>query len=208
MRIDQPSKKPFVYLNRNAYQVVTDHNTKKYEKDMAYVFDNEIFIYKGVYKKDKKMKEGCFYLNSETKKPIFKRSEFYSIKKEDIFYKSEDMESRIRNIIVTTSESSDEILKINKEIKEKNKKKRDRNVDCLNYSINEDDSKIVKMIKEIVNSSNLSMEDIYDKIKDKSKAYNLIYGLRTRKSLKMDIVERWAEILDMEVEVNFVNKDH
>jgi len=206
------SKKPFIAFKKQEYSVdLNMEKKKKYELNTAYLFNDEIFIYKGKVKEGKKLKDGCFYLNSnytnKKDKYIFKKGKYIKINKDNIYFKDLNLENKIRSIIDDTSNFKEVAKEINQEIKEKSKKSRSKDNDFLYYEINDKDNKIVRLIKELVNSSKITMDDLYNKIQDRSKAYNLNYGLRTRHSMKIDIVERWADVLNMNVEVTLVDKE-
>ena len=103
----------------------------------------------------------------------------------------------------------DKIGSVNREIKEEiiqnqrdtetSKTPIGRKVDnCkLEFEINDDDNEFVAFIKEEINNSDLTKEELY-KIYDRSEAYNMIYTLK-QGVLSLTRMKKWLDALGKEL---------
>jgi hypothetical protein len=80
----------------------------------------------------------------------------------------------------------------------------------LRFEINEKDDKIVKGLKEEVNKKEITFKDISnvgERLGEVGYDYNLVYSLKTRHSIQYSSLVKWSNILNMNIEVNFVPKN-
>lgn len=77
--------------------------------------------------------------------------------------------------------------------------------EIISFEKHEDDSQMVAYVKECVNLARISRSEFYSHFPSQREGYNLIYGLRQRRTMTWAYVEKWAEILGLEVRVTFVS---
>lgn len=181
----------------------------------AYVLDNSVYIYKGLYDENltpKQTKNGLYYDANEEAYIVTDDSD---LSVDDIvdtlgsILNNIKKMSTVRNDIKKSSTKSSS-SKSKRDSSASRKKlpagKRTRRDDILNMTINENDNLLVKLIKEAINSSNITMNDIYKE--HDADGYNLFYGLSTRNNLQWESFEKWCAILDMEYDVILQKKKH
>jgi hypothetical protein len=76
----------------------------------------------------------------------------------------------------------------------------------MKFDINEADNDMVKLIKEAVNDKCITFGDYYVHFDSRNTGYNMFYGLQTRHRISWNYVLKWAEVLDLEVDVRLVPK--
>lgn len=81
-----------------------------------------------------------------------------------------------------------------------------KNESYLFYPISEEDSEIIILLKNTINESKLTMQDIYNKL-GSSKGYNLHYGLMKRNEIKLSSLQAWADIMNKKIFVQFTDND-
>jgi hypothetical protein len=71
----------------------------------------------------------------------------------------------------------------------------------IQYEINENDNELVRIIKENINSSKISLQDLYERVGNQSKAYNLFYGLSNRQTITYEKFCQWMKLLNCKHEI-------
>jgi hypothetical protein len=203
--MEQVVRKPFIFLKDKKFPVKPKKNKySKFKKNVGYIFEDKIFVYKGRYVG--REKNGYFYKN-EDGQLVFSKT---SVTESDIFYVKEKKspDSVLKNIINSCKRINNdkEFKEVINEQKKGHVRRGKLSNKPLRFEIFKDDSKVVKHLKEIINDNNVFHEDVYEKIGNKSSGYNLIYGLRTRTAISFENVERWADILNMDIDVQLVSK--
>jgi len=84
-------------------------------------------------------------------------------------------------------------------IKKSNGKEIDTSSGCIYFEIKENDSIIVKKLKELINSKNVRNKTI----SDKGYTYNVVYSLIKRNSIDFKTLEKWCDILNVEMDISF-----
>jgi len=123
-----------------------------------------------------------------------------NIDKEDLFNKIMQMDTIREPEKFEKEPTTEKPKKEKKRLKDSNKFRIKRD-DKLEFEINSEDDLMVRTVKELVNSSNITMGDLYDKIPSQNKAYNLFYGLSTRSTMTWQIFETWMNLLDKNCEI-------
>lgn len=75
---------------------------------------------------------------------------------------------------------------------------------AIELEIKEDDSSIAIALKELINNSGLTIQDIYDK-KTHSDGYNMIYSLRDKNQLGIERLYEWCAMLGKKPVITFVD---
>lgn len=71
----------------------------------------------------------------------------------------------------------------------------------IHMDINEDDSYLVKVLKDIVNNANITNVELYDKV-GQHRGYNMLYGLSKRSNgITWESLEQWLNVLDLSIEI-------
>jgi hypothetical protein len=76
----------------------------------------------------------------------------------------------------------------------------------LYYEPKEDDPPVIALLKETINAARITYKDVYRHF-NKTKGYNLIYGLRERSKITLESIENWAIVLDVELRCSFVQRE-
>jgi len=76
----------------------------------------------------------------------------------------------------------------------------------LKYVIFDEDDDMVKLIKETINEKNITLQEVYNTIGTEGSGWNLVYGLRTRHSISYEGMEKWANVLDMKIEIKLIDR--
>jgi hypothetical protein len=85
---------------------------------------------------------------------------------------------------------------------EDNNSGRSSSEDLLRFRESDEDDKVVRELKRIINQRNYTLKQVMEAGFD----YNLVYGLKTRRSIKLASLEKWAKFLNMDVEFSLIPK--
>jgi hypothetical protein len=182
-------------------------------KDDAYVIKDKVYIFKGNYPPDKtknnrgKKNTGLYRKDDGTFVTVGKSE----LSVDDVIVQKEQNES-LNNLLSsikklepeTTEEKKSKISieRTSQQTKEKRKLNNARRIkrdEIINLTIFDDDDLMVRILKEKLNSSSLTMADIYEALgNDERQGYNLFYGLSTRPNMTWKTFEIWCDILDAE----------
>lgn len=88
-----------------------------------------------------------------------------------------------------------------------NNTKRMKRDQPLQFTINKEDDPMVRVIKERINSSTFTMEDIYNAVENETTGYNLFYGLLIRPNMNWKSFITWCDILGVEPILTIRDKD-
>jgi hypothetical protein len=167
----------------------------------AYIFENLIYIYWGVYNFSDS-KPGL-YLDAENELVLISYPYDKEITSENIVHMN-SKEKLLEDIkkLSTVQHNGKNSEKKKKNIKENLRK---GSKEPIHYKINDEDDEVVRLLKSIINEEQITMQDIYDHFDDNNSGYNLFYGLLQRNSLAFTSVKKWAEVLGKEVIVKFVD---
>jgi hypothetical protein len=83
-----------------------------------------------------------------------------------------------------------------------NQERKAKSEEVLFYPISEDDSDMLIMLKNTVNESQITLQQIYQAV-GSCQGYNLHYGLLTRNEIKLKTLEAWGSILGRKLVVSF-----
>jgi hypothetical protein len=195
-------------------------NRGKAEPNKAYSFRDKIYIYRGFItteeiENDKETKEAPsgVYINSDTDKLVRIRIEDHTYSSNDILV-TEQVSSKNKekfkeifdigkNVAKVEEENKKKKVTTKKTAKEKRKLENDRRIkrnEIIKLRIRDDDNLLVQTIKNEINESEVTMNDIYSYFS--SAGYNMFYGLSTRSTITWEIFEKWCEFLGIEPEIN------
>jgi hypothetical protein len=73
----------------------------------------------------------------------------------------------------------------------------------INYKINEDDDPTLKILKLIINSRRITLQDLSKKLGEKN-SYNLYYYYVKNKTISLPNLRKWLKVLDMKIEITFL----
>jgi hypothetical protein len=174
----------------------------------AYIDEDEsVYVFRGDYQENVSDNIPGMYINSDgelliVEYPLNQKKTVKNIinkklsKKEEIF----NMANKISQIEKTKSKTKPKKTESNNEEKGRNSSQ------VLIFDIADENDDLVRLIKETANERGLTYSDIYDKCDSNNAGYNLIYGLRTRHTMSFESARKWANILDMELNITLVEK--
>ena len=97
--------------------------------------------------------------------------------------------------------------KLEKIAAKKNNKRVASSTQKISYTVQEKDSIEVKKLKEIINKSNITLQDLYDRFPDENlKAYNLYRNLSINFNVQQNTLREWLDILGYELQITFKKK--
>jgi hypothetical protein len=186
--------------------------------------ENHIFKYQGEINNEDEVNEDEFNDDEEIMFYLKPEKAFIYItneKKTDVkYYKEEVPKSNLSSILNNIKSNKDLIskakLNTNKKTTTTSSKPRKTNQprktsvngrikrdEILNININDEDSELVRIIKEIVNNNHITLNFIYSKHKkeDESDAYNKFYGLISRSEMSWNIFKSWLAMFDLGFEI-------
>jgi|GEM_PF-5877443 len=75
------------------------------------------------------------------------------------------------------------------------------NKEKIFYQIKEDDESFVKLIKNEINDSKISLQDLYNSklFKNNSEAYNLYYSLTKHRNITEERLKKWLSVLNKKI---------
>jgi hypothetical protein len=76
--------------------------------------------------------------------------------------------------------------------------------ETITFVINENDDEFKASLKNLINNSGITTQDIYD-IKSQNNGYNMIYSLRKKGQLGIDRIKAWCNILHKKPVLTFVD---
>jgi hypothetical protein len=80
-----------------------------------------------------------------------------------------------------------------------------KNNDVIEFEIKSTDDELVSALKNLINISKLTMQEIYD-IKTQRNGYNMVYSLRKEKSqLGIERIKAWCDILHKKPVLTFID---
>lgn len=79
-----------------------------------------------------------------------------------------------------------------------------KNNSVINFEINEEDNEIAVALKNLINDSEITVQEIYD-IKGQRDGYNMIYSIKRRQQLGLDRLLEWCKVLNKKPVINFVD---
>lgn len=108
----------------------------------------------------------------------------------------------------TSSKSFDNKKTTKKSTKSRglNKNERNKREDIIKITISEDDELFVRVIKEVINESNVTFAELYEYFGERT-GYNMYYGLCTRTAISEQSLSKWCEFLDMEYTLSIRRKE-
>jgi ribosomal protein S25 len=154
--------------------------------------------------------------------------QFYESSEDDRAYNEHDLVERSTNTDVTNKDEYKNKLLENiksmntrpKKNKYENTKKapkkkirclkndtRNKKDDKIKIAIEDDDEVFVRVLKEVINSSNITLNDIYEYFGNQQ-GYNLFYGLNTRSAISEQSLAKWCEFLGCEYMLVIRKKDN
>jgi hypothetical protein len=165
-------------------------NGEIYKEGEIVEFENKRLPFKGIKRDHTILTEGLWY------DPI--KKEFFEEKNNDINL----MKNFLKNKKIKNEFSSIRIKNPSLNFKEKEKSNERLSSDeILYFDINPDDDLMVRVLKETINNSKLTLKDVMDNLEN---GYNLVYGLRTRTSTKFKSMEAWAKLLNKEIKIDII----
>jgi hypothetical protein len=203
------------YVKVNGIFIKVHGKLPKETSDMikgdAYYFkeSKEIYIYYGTVYNDEITKAGL-YISDEDENDVvlleYSEVDEKPITRNDVIQK--DINTNFANNIFDRAKSiedknrkeeesnhkNDEEKKSKRRRKPDNQKRLDRN-DVIHIPIEEDDDVMVSIIKEKINESGITMDEVYNK-KGNQKGYNMYYGLLGRHTISIKSVEDWCDVLN------------
>lgn len=99
-----------------------------------------------------------------------------------------------------------EIEKSNSENISNNKKGRKVKVSILHFDIEDTDNELVEIVKNLINESNITNQDVYDNF-TRHAGWNMIYGLR-KNSISWSRVKQWCNFLGYSIELSVKKIDN
>ena len=105
--------------------------------------------------------------------------------------------------IVNLMVNSEPNTKLLENIRKSNTQRNDD--ELLRYEIKDEDNVLVLTVKEYINSNEIYVGDIYEKL-DQGDGWNLIYGLRKRNAMTWDYFEKWMYVLGTTIDLAIVKK--
>jgi hypothetical protein len=194
---------------------ITELDEDKIKKNHVYMFDGDYYILRGNREEyDSIGKSGIYISEEETEDETTLLIELLpnksngKTKKLDtkLFHEFNGAKksNQLDNIISRISQMNKNNNKKPKKIKlpVNNKVERVRQTpfertcrqNIINYAIKDEDEDFVKILKEVINESNVTLEDLYD-FYDERTGYNMYYGLLKRTSVTEVSIGKWCEFL-------------
>ena len=213
--------KRYIDVNGKPYRYIGSYDklgfekvNEKFEKlkKVAVYYCGEVFPYYGDYDATEKHKSGLYYQkNGKSIKMIKSLYDPLKYTKEDVYEVEVESEENNSNTLTLDASLVDEIKEIKTDAKINEKRKAikkssiQRANDYLKFEINEEDDIMVRLIKERINDSFITMNDVYEKYENEG--YNLYYGLLRRNTITLKSLEKWCNITNSEFEFIIKAKD-
>lgn len=203
------SIRKYIVINGKKYRYIGNYEKlgiekvqAKFEKlkRVAVYYDDYVVPYLGAFDENEKLKYGIYY-DFENENLVYAYNGKYKYTLKDVF---EEEKEESNGFLSLSSDVLNDIknIKTDESIKEKRKAIKKSSIqranDYLKFEINENDDIMVKLIKERINDSLITMNDVYEKYENEG--YNLYYGLLNRNTITLKSLEKWCNITNSEFE--------
>lgn len=183
--------------DENIYSVLPYVPGCDLEKNVGYLKDGLVYIYRGDISKKKRHKSGVFA--DKKGNVIFAMDE----EEKDLFDFKNVSDDTIHSIL-------DQAKKINPKLKKKIMKEINKSSDIYLPELDENDDFLKHLVKLIVREKKVDLKDHKDKFKRAHDASNLKASLEAKTSpdgkrgtLTINNLLKWMEVLEMDIEVVF-----
>lgn len=183
--------------DENIYSVIPYKTGCALEKNVGYLKDGLVYIYRGDISRKKKFNSGIF-----------------TDKKGNVIFAMTDEDKGLfdfKNVSDDTIHSIlDQAKKINPKLKKKIMKEINKSSDIYMPELDENDDFLKHLVKLIVREKKVDLKDHKDKFKRAHDASNLKASLEAKTSpdgkrgtLTVNNLLKWMEVLEMDIEVTF-----
>jgi hypothetical protein len=202
-----------IEINGVFHELIESDDIESYEVDKAYIIEDEVFVYRGLYEKGD-ITPGL-YVDETGEMFVIAYDEGDEKTIADVKEKAERAKRKLPaglndllNDIKSTPKEERQRSKrsVEEDDDDDSSKVKHRSTGPLRYDVNPDDDDMVRLIKETINEKDMTMQEVYEKSASNNAGYNLIYGLRKRNTLTYDSFLKWAEILGMRAEIRLIEK--
>ena len=227
------SSRKYIYDQENDIRYVYDENgdlDNLIEDNVYEVDEDEYYIYRGMTKSsDAHYPSGSMILNSKTRElevigQPYTQADLKTKKEIDLLKSINENMKELSGMQVETKiaqaisgpvrrkkRSESKIDEDDEEETPKKKRHRSKNMSSkdskINLEIEDEDGRLVRIIKEKLNNGNYTLSDVYDFYVSigyiKNDAWNLYYGLKTRHTMKWESFEAWCLFFNETVELVF-----
>ena len=204
-------KDNYIEINDILFKVnledISDLNALKIGE--GYIENDIVYIFRGDYEENISEQVPGLYINQEGIYIIVEYPEGESVSSESIVFKELSRMETLKNNMKKIKLNNENPIINRKSDKAKRKSSeldKEKNSEVLVYDIEDENDDIVRLIKETVNEKEITYAYIYSRCSSNNEGYNLIYGLRTRNSISFSSANKWANILDMELQIVLVEK--
>jgi hypothetical protein len=205
--VKQPKR--YVYISGKIFEFVQNWDGRTVELGMAYADDDVVYAYKGESPEEGEPAEPGIYICADGGLGVVPYREDRAVTVEDVYDEKEEneftvrargLERLLREAAVPFSRPSSKLAPQREGVVRQEK-------DYLRYVIKEDDDDMVRLLKETINSCQITSQDVYDVMGSQSKGYNLTYGLDQRPTITWQSFVKWADILGMRVKLSLIDAE-
>lgn len=154
-----------------------------------YSYNDYLLIYKGKYSEIIE-EPGIYY--DEDQSIILLYDDEINLKVSDLIVL--DLSESLFKKNLNMQEVLDNLPKSDEVVESRNK--------LIHFDINPNDDKIVIKLKEAVNDAKINFHKLYNAFSDDRDAYNLYRGLLIRNNTTSKSIEKWMEIIDVDIFFN------